>query len=65
MSLMEVRDQWIEKLEGMGVDLSPKKLLKWAEDNPDIVALINRDMLDAVDNADTAVEINEERSPND
>lgn len=55
---MEVRDQWMDKLQGMGVDLNPKKLLQWAEDNPDVVALINRDMLNAMDNI-------EERSKED
>lgn len=45
MSMMDVREEWMNRLIDMGVDVNPKKLLKWASENPEIVAKINRDFI--------------------
>lgn len=52
MTLMAVREEWVNRLKDMDIDIDPKKLLKWAEENPDMVERINKDMLNAVEEAD-------------
>ena len=47
MTLMEVREEWMNRLIDMGVDVDPKKLIKWARENPSITAQINRDFVNA------------------